>query len=128
MRYTPSRHQRHLPYLAAPQRYALGLCAGQTRPRTAYDLSGPVSKGRHVRPVDLEHVRGPYRGARHPGYCFRISPAMGFASQWPALFGSIAEAYSLRRFWGVFWHRLHVAVFEAYMPSFLLHFYDQQCN
>ena len=47
-------------------------------------------------------------------------------AQWPALFGSIAEAYSLRRFWGVFWHRLHVAVYEAYMPSFLLHFYDQQ--
>lgn len=41
-------------------------------------------------------------------------------AQWPALFGSIAEAYSLRRFWGVFWHRLHVAVYEAYMPSFLL--------
>ncbi|OBT74656.1 hypothetical protein VF21_07014 [Pseudogymnoascus sp. 05NY08] len=31
-------------------------------------------------------------------------------SQWPALFGSIAEAYSLRRFWGVFWHLLHIAV------------------
>lgn len=47
-------------------------------------------------------------------------------AQWPALFGSIAETYSMRRFWGVFWHRLHVAVFEAYMPSFVLHFYDQR--
>jgi hypothetical protein len=47
-------------------------------------------------------------------------------AQWPALFGSIAEAYSLRRFWGVFWHRLHIAVYDAYMPSFLHHFCDQQ--
>ncbi|POR31097.1 Uncharacterized protein TPAR_08715 [Tolypocladium paradoxum] len=40
--------------------------------------------------------------------------------EWPALFGSLAEAYSLRRFWGAFWHRLHVAPFEAYFPlSFL---------
>ncbi|KAK3304336.1 membrane bound O-acyl transferase family-domain-containing protein [Chaetomium strumarium] len=35
--------------------------------------------------------------------------------EWPPLFGSITEAYSLRRFWGVFWHRLHVAVFDAYL-------------
>ncbi|KAI0376501.1 hypothetical protein F5Y04DRAFT_285808 [Hypomontagnella monticulosa] len=40
-------------------------------------------------------------------------------SEWPPIFGNIAEAYSLRRFWGVFWHRLHVAAYEAYMPSFL---------
>ncbi|KAF7185922.1 Acetyltransferase aurG [Pseudocercospora fuligena] len=26
--------------------------------------------------------------------------------EWPPLFGSISEAYNLRRFWGVFWHRL----------------------
>ncbi|KAI1099570.1 hypothetical protein F4804DRAFT_349277 [Jackrogersella minutella] len=40
-------------------------------------------------------------------------------SEWPCLFGSLSEAYTLRRFWGVFWHRLHVAPFEAYMPSYL---------
>lgn len=25
----------------------------------------------------------------------------------------------MRRFWGVIWHRLHVAVFDAYMPAVL---------
>jgi hypothetical protein len=36
-------------------------------------------------------------------------------SEWPFLFGDIAEAYSLQRFWGVFWQRLHVGVFTRYM-------------
>ncbi|KAI2629199.1 hypothetical protein GGS26DRAFT_598916 [Hypomontagnella submonticulosa] len=40
-------------------------------------------------------------------------------SEWPPLFGNVAEAYSLRRFWGVFWHRILVAPFAAFMPSFL---------
>lgn len=26
--------------------------------------------------------------------------------EWPALFGSLTETYSLRMFWGMFWHRL----------------------
>ncbi|KAI0409480.1 hypothetical protein F4802DRAFT_593127 [Xylaria palmicola] len=39
---------------------------------------------------------------------------------WPPLFGSVAEAYSLRRFWGVFWQRLHVVPFEHFMPRFLV--------
>lgn len=38
-------------------------------------------------------------------------------SEWPPLFGYLTEAYSLRRFWVVFWHRLHVPMFEAWMPS-----------
>ncbi|KAK8044993.1 hypothetical protein PG993_005017 [Apiospora rasikravindrae] len=38
---------------------------------------------------------------------------------WPPLFGDITEAYSLRRFWGVYWHRLHVASFTSFMPSTL---------
>ncbi|KAB5585651.1 hypothetical protein GE09DRAFT_33210 [Coniochaeta sp. 2T2.1] len=37
--------------------------------------------------------------------------------EWPPLFGSITDAYSLSLFWGAFWHRCHVNVFEAYMPS-----------
>lgn len=28
--------------------------------------------------------------------------------EWPALYGDIFEAYSVKRFWGVFWHRLSV--------------------
>ncbi|KAK0719124.1 membrane bound O-acyl transferase family-domain-containing protein [Lasiosphaeris hirsuta] len=36
--------------------------------------------------------------------------------EWPPLFGSISEAYSLRRFWGVFWHRLNRSLADAYLP------------
>lgn len=36
--------------------------------------------------------------------------------EWPSLYGNVADAYSLCRFWGVFWHRCHVKVFDAYMP------------
>lgn len=39
--------------------------------------------------------------------------------EWPPLFGSIWDATSLRRFWGVFWHRLHVPLFDAYISSVL---------
>jgi hypothetical protein len=35
--------------------------------------------------------------------------------EWPPLFGNITDATSLRRFWGVFWHKLHVSVFDRYM-------------
>lgn len=36
--------------------------------------------------------------------------------EWPVLFGNIAHACSLRRFWGTFWHRLHIVPFATYMP------------
>ncbi|TLD32199.1 toxin biosynthesis protein [Venturia nashicola] len=38
------------------------------------------------------------------------------ASEWPPLYGSVSNAYSLRRFWGSFWHKVHVVPFEAFMP------------
>lgn len=38
------------------------------------------------------------------------------AQQWPPLIGSIADAYTLRRFWGLFWHRLHVYSFRMLVP------------
>lgn len=28
------------------------------------------------------------------------------AEEWPPLYGNILEAYTVRRFWGVFWHRI----------------------
>ncbi|KAI4859293.1 hypothetical protein F4820DRAFT_174674 [Hypoxylon rubiginosum] len=40
-------------------------------------------------------------------------------SEWPPLFGEVFEAYSLRRFWGIFWQRLHVAPFAACTPAFV---------
>lgn len=38
------------------------------------------------------------------------------ADEWPPLVGNLMEAYNLRRFWGVFWHRLHVHPFMLYIP------------
>ncbi|KAL2810041.1 membrane bound O-acyl transferase family-domain-containing protein [Aspergillus granulosus] len=37
-----------------------------------------------------------------------ICVALGLSTpeQWPALFGSILETYTLRRFWGKYWHQL----------------------
>jgi hypothetical protein len=40
-------------------------------------------------------------------------------ADWPPLYGSVLQAHSLRRFWGVFWHRLHIAPFAAYTPKYL---------
>ncbi|KAI1125682.1 hypothetical protein F5Y10DRAFT_294461 [Nemania abortiva] len=40
--------------------------------------------------------------------------------EWPPLFGSMTEAYSLLRFWGIFWQRLHVVPFELFMPELLV--------
>ena len=34
--------------------------------------------------------------------------------EWPRLYGSVIEAYSMRRFWGKFWHRLVQRSYEAY--------------
>lgn len=34
--------------------------------------------------------------------------------EWPSLFGSPFEAYSLRRFWGQFWHRIVVRPYTTY--------------
>ncbi|TFB01192.1 hypothetical protein CCMA1212_007034 [Trichoderma ghanense] len=39
--------------------------------------------------------------------------------EWPPLFGSAIEAYSLRSFWGNFWHHLHSRSCEVLMPPFL---------
>jgi len=38
-------------------------------------------------------------------------------SDWPPLFASFQQAYSLRRFWGIFWHCLHITPFAAFTPS-----------
>ncbi|KAK0624119.1 hypothetical protein B0T14DRAFT_517546 [Immersiella caudata] len=42
------------------------------------------------------------------------------ADEWPPLFGSIAEAASLRRFWGVYWHRLSTSVAQVYFDQLLV--------
>lgn len=41
------------------------------------------------------------------------------AFDWPRLYGPLSNAFSLRRFWGSFWHKLHVTPFDAFMPSSL---------
>ncbi|PLN84691.1 membrane bound O-acyl transferase family-domain-containing protein [Aspergillus taichungensis] len=44
-----------------------------------------------------------------------LSVAFGFTQphEWPPLFGSLTDAYSVRRFWGKFWHQLlrHPVIF-----------------
>ena len=47
------------------------------------------------------------------GFGFRDQP-----SEWPRLYGSLTEAYTLRRFWGVFWHRLNLGISDAFSPPF----------
>lgn len=37
---------------------------------------------------------------------------------WPPLFGSLSEAYSIRRFWGKFWHRLVVRPYSKFGKLF----------
>ncbi|KAM7182551.1 hypothetical protein V8F33_014227, partial [Rhypophila sp. PSN 637] len=63
-------------------------------------------------------------GAAHDifGAVFVWALAWDTVEEWtisPPLFGHVGEARSERRFWGAFWHRLHLAVFEAYMPAAL---------
>ncbi|KAK8068570.1 hypothetical protein PG996_007682 [Apiospora saccharicola] len=36
--------------------------------------------------------------------------------EWPPLFGNLMDAYTLRRFWGDFWHGLHVHPFTLWIP------------
>jgi hypothetical protein len=38
-------------------------------------------------------------------------------SEWPPIFGNLADARSLRLFWGKFWHRLHVPLYDAYLST-----------
>ncbi|RDW75423.1 hypothetical protein BP6252_06565 [Coleophoma cylindrospora] len=62
--------------------------------------------------------------------CWHIIYAIAFVaifrrdrpSEWPPLFGSLFEAFTLRRFWGIFWHRLHIAPFKDLTPAFLQKF------
>jgi hypothetical protein len=34
--------------------------------------------------------------------------------EWPPLFGQVSQAYSMRRFWGVFWHKLIYRSFNSH--------------
>jgi len=47
---------------------------------------------------------------------------------WPPLFGNIAEVYTLRRFWGIFWHKLHVGIFDTYVPPLIKSIAQQKEN
>jgi hypothetical protein len=39
--------------------------------------------------------------------------------EWPPLFGPITEAYNMRRYWSIFWHRLIYKSFNAYAAAIL---------
>ncbi|KAF2746596.1 hypothetical protein M011DRAFT_468303, partial [Sporormia fimetaria CBS 119925] len=58
--------------------------------------------------------------AWHDIFAILFVSILGWSNEtdWPSLYpSSIFRAYSLRRFWGVFWHRLHVAPFARFTPS-----------
>ncbi|KAI1465989.1 membrane bound O-acyl transferase family-domain-containing protein [Daldinia caldariorum] len=42
-------------------------------------------------------------------------------ADWPPLFGSPAEAWTVRRFWGRFWHRIASPTFRVYAEAFSQH-------
>jgi hypothetical protein len=46
--------------------------------------------------------------------------------EWPSLFGNPVEVYSLRRFWGIFWHQLHTKLYESFIPPFLQNAHTSQ--
>ncbi|KAF3398990.1 hypothetical protein DPV78_006641 [Talaromyces pinophilus] len=46
--------------------------------------------------------------------CFFVLIGLDQPSEWPALFGDITTATSLRRFWARFWHRLAVRPYTNY--------------
>lgn len=46
--------------------------------------------------------------------CFFVLVDLDQPSEWPALFGDITSATSLRRFWARFWHRLAVRPYSNY--------------
>uniref|UniRef100_A0A8H7TQH3 Wax synthase domain-containing protein n=1 Tax=Bionectria ochroleuca TaxID=29856 RepID=A0A8H7TQH3_BIOOC len=50
-----------------------------------------------------------------------IGVATGFddPSEWPPMYGSITEAYTVRRFWSSFWHLLIYRSFSAFSRSIL---------
>lgn len=67
-----------------------------------------------LRSISCTHwIWGVYCGltAAHHACAALFVSVLGWDSpaDWPPLFGSVWDAYSLHRFWGVFWHRLHAA-------------------
>jgi hypothetical protein len=46
--------------------------------------------------------------------CFFVLVGLDQPSEWPALFGDITSATSLRRFWARFWHRLAIRPYTNY--------------
>lgn len=47
-----------------------------------------------------------------------VSLGLDCSEEWPQLFGSITEAYTVRKFWSRFWHRLIYRSFRAHASLF----------
>lgn len=97
----------------------LGLWPGQAGPPAFTHQARPGLEVPDVLPVGLGHLI--LLTAAHNLLAALLVSVLQWdgPDEWPALFGSITEAYSLRRFWGRFWHRLHVTVFEAYLMAMI---------
>ena len=48
-----------------------------------------------------------------------ISVGLDTDSDWPPIFGPISTAYTVRRYWGLFWHRIIYRSFSAYATVIL---------
>ncbi|RYP55902.1 hypothetical protein DL769_010027 [Monosporascus sp. CRB-8-3] len=48
--------------------------------------------------------------------------------EWPPLFGDFVEAYTLKRFWGTFWHRLTPPIFGAWAQLFATEWLGWKAN
>jgi hypothetical protein len=48
-----------------------------------------------------------------------IAAGLDESWEWPPLFGPITEAYSMRRYWSIFWHRLIYKTFNAHAATIL---------
>lgn len=53
---------------------------------------------------------------------FFIATGLDEPWEWPPLFGPITEAYSMRRYWSIFWHRLIYKSFTAHAAALLSFF------
>jgi len=113
-------------YLAKPLLHTLDLVPDDFSPMNQGLLPSFEMRGLILRlVVSTQWVCTTYLhlSAAHDLFAVLFVSILGWSSKsdWPPLYGSISSAYSLRRFWGSFWHRLHNAPFARYTPSILVH-------
>ena len=54
---------------------------------------------------------------------FFVGTGIDSPEEWPPLYGSLKEAYTIQRFWGKFWHKLVYRSYSSYGSIISLHFF-----